>query len=437
MSRELDVWHLTHLSRSLAYAGTESAWYARRWAAERIAPRDLRTAPDLEGFPLTYKRELQDSGEDFRVRSVPATSFRSTSGTTARRLMLYGRREEGVAATRLHEQLRGRSKQPFLHMRLIPAMRRTLESDGGGSNSTLLFTYAAHDNPGKWFDGAEHFVETLWQEYALWGRSVRISAIHVTPPPLLAYVTERMLERGIDPAGSGVQVIAHSGGPVFERHRRIVTEHWRARSTSSYSCTEINGWCEECPTQAGVYHDALTSWLEIVGDDQRAVGHGECGSVLLTSYTPFQEVTPLVRYWTGDVAERLDKSCSCRSARLSFRIVGRTQHCVDLTPLVGTRTFLGPLHVGDAVSGLAAIPQHLYPHFRLERSEGPRGAVIRLLLESSLPESIPARELGTAIRKRLLSARESFAPLKRPGALEVVLHQRGGVEGAYSLYPDR
>ena len=97
----------------------------------------------------------------------------------------------------------------------------------------------------------------------------------------------------------------------------------------TYGCREFMLMASECPAHAGLHTSMENLIVEIVDGNGRPVGPGETGQVAVTDlHNPGM---PLVRYLTGDLAQRLadgDQRCAC--GRGLARIAGLEGRQSDL-----------------------------------------------------------------------------------------------------------
>jgi phenylacetate-CoA ligase len=109
---------------------------------------------------------------------------------------------------------------------------------------------------------------------------------------------------------------------LLDHQRAVIQEVLRCPMFDFYNHNERAGLISTC--DHGRYHiHEEYSWVELVGDDGRPAPSGAAGEVVTT--TLHNDVMPLIRYRTGDLATRGDQaSCECgRPHRTVARINGR------------------------------------------------------------------------------------------------------------------
>ena len=126
------------------------------------------------------------------------------------------------------------------------------------------------------------------------------------------------------------------GGPI----RQMVEEKYGIATGDMYATADVGLIAFECSAKNGM-HIAEGVILEMISyETGKQVVPGEVGEIVIT---PIDEIYPLIRFGTGDLAGLIDEPCPC--GRTSFRI----------TRLLG--------RVGDAVRtrGMFIHPRQLEP----------------------------------------------------------------------------
>jgi phenylacetate-CoA ligase len=123
-------------------------------------------------------------------------------------------------------------------------------------------------------------------------------------------------------------VITTSETLTAER-RRSIEEQFRAPITNRYGLREF-GWfaAQSCPVSPNRFHvNTELVACEILRADGSPAEVGETGRIVLTDLWNYAR--PFIRYDTGDLAARIEGSCSCgRGFPLLGPIEGRMQECL-------------------------------------------------------------------------------------------------------------
>jgi phenylacetate-CoA ligase len=121
-----------------------------------------------------------------------------------------------------------------------------------------------------------------------------------------------------------IEFILAIGETVSAHARETVAARLGARLAGIYSCQEVGVVATECPAAPHYHVVAENAFVEIIGEDGRAVGPGETGRVVLTGL--YNYAMPFIRYAIGDVARWATAPCRCgRSLPVIAEVEGRTR----------------------------------------------------------------------------------------------------------------
>jgi phenylacetate-coenzyme A ligase PaaK-like adenylate-forming protein len=397
----------------------------------------------LNAFPIVKKEHVVQEKDSFMAGNDVATSTRDTSGTTGERLTLYGNDAELRAISAL---VRLRSahlpNETQVMLRVLPPLSRMSDTRRSPATSGIYSLPVTLHGIGtlSWFDSIDYLLERIYTWYSFERSRSRPSMIHITPPPLLGFLSEELHRRGVSLSESPIKDFALTGGTVPPYIRRWVEQEWQARCHSIYSCTEILGDAVECRQRPNVYHVGPSMWAEVVDlVTSEPVNPGEHGMLVLTSYYPFQIVMPMIRYRTGDVVELCKDSCSCGDLGLAFRCIGREGQIVDLSDHAGRRYFLGSAKLETVCDGIPQIPKFPFPRFNLVRQDTNRHSKLCFNVETIRPDTFDIDRVSAAIRERLITECEILSPDTECGQLtiDVSVHGKGTLHNYFKLYPDR
>lgn len=238
--------------------------------------------------------------------------------------------------------------------------------------------------------------------------------------------------------------ISTTGFRLSPHWRAVVEQAWGARTYDNYSLSELPAPALECDA-CGFNHFLPPPMVAELVDPLTfaPVGQGP-GVLVLTTLFPFVQAMPLIRYWTGDLAQR-GPVCAATKTR-GFRVLGRrTQSLITRAGVL-----VAAQHVTDALEPEPLVARHLHPLERLGlvphadcgavKSEvamtrsGPRVRV-ELKFEPSA-HGRTAQALGERIAARLLAASPALRRLERSrrGELEVNLVPPGTLEDRWSKW---
>jgi phenylacetate-CoA ligase len=190
---------------------------------------------------------------------------------------------------------------------------------------------------------------------------------------------------------------------VSEDLKRRVLDTWGIRLTESYGLTEaVTAGAGQCPRSDRLHLSDLTAFAEVLHPETaEPVAPGEPGILVLTTFYPFRQLTPLLRYWTDDlVVQSPDPICVCGAVGTQILdILGRAGHMVT----IGMMNYY-PQTVGDP---LVVIPELVQPPrftLRTEMGEKAQRAILEVEVSRVLPEE-EARQLRERIEESVVLSR--------------------------------
>lgn len=434
-SEYVQAWYTVLLQQTLEFAEQTVPYYRRRAAETGLNAGIFEKISDLQRYPILTRADIVNNYASFFSNAAVPEKASSTSGTTGRRLLIYGNREEDKAAFALRQIiLSGDGNQPDpLTLRIIPGNRRTHISASSTNVKTNTVTVGYTPLQTSWFDHTDHILEVLSDTYYLGGNASRISIIHITPPVILDIITAQMLQRRIDPAIFGITDIAVSGAFMSRQTRHLIENVWKARAHHSYSCSEINGEAITAADDFDSFFVQKTMLCEILDVETRQpVNSGESGMVVLTSLYPFQQVMPLIRYSIGDIAQRCDDASNPFVTKL--KPIGRLSECIRL----GRRRFIGTRDCFHALTAFPEIPQIPYPRFELLCDKQKEESVLRLNIELTLPgyqPSLTEDQVAAQLSKEISSY--NYRTDEMPQTVVCRFLPKNSLSGFPKIIPDR
>ena len=226
-------------------------------------------------------------------------------------------------------------------------------------------------------------------------------------PSFLRLIAEKARETNFDLKNSSVKKALCIGEPVRDRafelnaSGRAIEEAWGAKAYSTYGVTELANSLCECDAGTGGHLHEEQLHIEILDDDGGAVGDGEIGEVVATTFGV--EGMPVIRYRTGDCATLFRGVCNC----------GRSSP--KLGPIVGRK------HQKLKFKGASLFPSTLAAV--LEESEGVESFVVLARKESELSDSIEVLVHGSVSvsgLREVMQARTKIVPQIREATREEI-----------------
>lgn len=401
--KELEALQLERLRLQLARLYQASPFYREKWRGLDLEVRHLE---DLLRFPVVTKAELRAEQQAFpplgRYAAAEESAWREyhpSSGTTG----------YPVGTVWTHRDVEN----------ITRVTARILYGYGLRPGDILLngFSY------GLWVAGLS--VHYAAKELGLFVLPVgagyterhlellarfRPKALTATPSFGL-YLSETLREKGVE---SPLRIGAFGGeaGTENPATRARLEENLVDRAYDFYGLAEMGPtFAGECQVQEGLHFAEDHYLVEVVDPETREpVAEGEVGVLVLTHLT--REATPLVRYYTGDLARITKERCTCGRTHLRAvgGILGRAD---DLVVYRGAKFY--PSQVEEVVRGFPELSNE----YRIEVVEenGVAREVV-VVAELAQPGEVPG--LADALLKRLREAL-GVTPrvrLEGPGVLE-------------------
>lgn len=346
-------------------------YYQSLFRSAGLSPEDIRTVEDLQHIPITTKEELRAAGlHNITARGIDLKSCLSfhTSGSTGKPFTIYLTRGE----------LRTRRLIEF----------RTLLSTGVRPRDVLAVLGPERARPSRLHDRLG-----LYRTEVIPGLlpvDEQIEQLRKLEPTVLwAYPTVlRALLHRVDYRLSELvhpRTLITSAEPFDEVMRERLRADLDMGLFTFYGANEVGRIAWECPAHQGLHVNADHVLLECLEDD-RPVGWGKCGVVVLTALNAL--AMPFIRYQLGDICMLLKNGCSCGS---SYPLISPPRGREDDMIQLPSGKLLSPRGLQFILKSFKGIDQ-----FRLIQ-ESPEHLVLQLVS----PKGFTAASLAQ-LRARLL-----------------------------------
>jgi phenylacetate-CoA ligase len=414
--------------RIVAHAAATVPYYRELFARERIDPRAIATAHDLERLPLLDRDRLRSDPRAFLSesgRARGALALRS-SGTTGTPLEIHHDPHSVLANIAFGE----RERAPVI--RLAGGSFRPRELHVGYETSNFRKILAFHET------------------HTLLPRPRRTQVSMLAPLDAIVAEIDRLRPDVLTAYGSFVdllfrvvaarevamhlpKVVMYVGETLAVERQREIESRFGVHVMSRYCAVEAFKIGFYCEARTGFHlHEDLTH-VRLVRRDGTAAAPGEPGEVVLSNLV--NEATVLLNAPMGDVAVLSEEPCPCgRSFRLLSRVEGRVE---DPLPLA-TGEVLHPRAVWAALKDDPDVLQYRLVQHELRRfeldlvtrdercfaavSERARRALVPLLGEDTHLEVVHDPALGREERARTGKFRAVRSLVGSPAAREKGLH---------------
>jgi phenylacetate-CoA ligase len=318
---DLEAFQSGALRRLVLHAYQNVPYYRRLFDQTGIDPRQIGSARDLMGLPITTKQDLRSQVlSDVISRHADPTRLikLETSGSSGEPLVLY---RTWLEQRLLHGFLLRANRYFGLRVRdrmaAIGIVKEPQRSDRKALGNMLRRAGIYRNERISAALEAEEILARI--------REIKPDVVTAYPSRLsdVAALLEEADRRVIRPR------FLMAGAEVLTRHHRErVTEGFRAPVFDVYSCVEfhVTGW--ECRGTGEMHTSDDSVIVEVVRDDQ-PVSPGEQGEVVGTALHSY--AMPLIRYRLGDLVIRGSDGCSCGEPYSTIRqLMGRIAAYVKL-----------------------------------------------------------------------------------------------------------
>lgn len=294
---EVHALSVRKLSGTLAHAVERVPWYRDRIGRLDTSERGLEQR--IQELPFLTKADLQENADALRAEGRYRVTRKITGGSTGQAVTVH--KDRTATAAEMAASWLGYG---WFGIRMGDKGVR-FWGQPTTSRRRLRFRAADLAMNRKRFSAFAFSTDDL-ERY--WAECVRFR-----PDYFYGYVS--MLEQfarfvqssGKDPGRLGLKAVVTTSEVLSDPQRDLISDTFGVRVQNEYGCGEVGPIAYEC--ERGTLHIMSPNvYVEIVGEDGRAVEPGETGAVVVTDLN--NRAMPLVRYRVGDWAVR-GRDCAC------------------------------------------------------------------------------------------------------------------------------
>ena len=334
--------------RIVRHAARNVPYYRDMFSREKIDPREINTASDLEKLPILDKRFVRENPRLFlstNRQSSEAIRF-LTSGTTGAPAEIFHDRHSLLANIPYGE----RERDPLIR---ICGSFRPKELYIGYENSTFKTVMDFYS------ENALMPIRPQRTLLSIRDPIERIAAAtnELQPDILVGYggwmnlFFKTVARQGLEL--HPLQMALYMGESLPPGARNFIESHFKIPVLSRYNAVEafkIGFFCEQ---QSGFHIHEDLCHLRIVDPEGRRAPPGIQGSILISNLVNTASV--LLNYPIGDTASFVDATCSCgRSFRIITELEGRIEDILTLSNGI----FVHPRSVWQVFKGDPEILQY-------------------------------------------------------------------------------
>jgi phenylacetate-CoA ligase len=388
--KKLEALQLRRLKLQLKRCYRTSEFYKDKFKETGFKPDDVRSLNDIVHFPFVTKSELRDEQLAFPPFGRHTVASRETwaelhpsSGTT------------GAPVNNLWS---------FTDVRNISQWTaRTMWTFGVRPGDIIQngFSY------GLWVAGmSTHYAArelgclVIPIGAAMTERQIDYlitpgSTVLLCTPSYALHIAERLKQRGVSPEDIPLRIgcFGGEGGAEVLATREKIEKGLGIEAFDYYGLAEIGPTiASECPQKAGIHWVEDHLLIEIIHPEtKKPCDAGEIGVLVITHLT--KEATPMIRYWTNDLATLDKRKCKCgrTHARSVGGILGRAD---DMIIYKGAKFY--PVQVEKVVRSLSELSDE----FCIELTTDPGldmdicTVVVECLKEEDIPRMKPLLRNG-------------------------------------------
>ena len=320
--------------------------------------------PELNNWPVIRRGQVSEHLNDMLADDVTFGAICHTSGCTGPALSVYKSAEELSFIWDYQIQLQApvRNKLPSLPLVLsipnfyhgtpirVPSIGKVFV---GGVTDDLLIN---------------DIITLLRQRFHIEGHDDHFSIITCLVHQML-FLTNYLLEQGIDPNEFNIKSINIIGGYLTNRGREYLHNAWGAMIFDRFSLTESAGGATRCHS-CGYFHLDPHVIGEILDVDSDVPATNGVGRLVLTELYPFVQMQPFIRYDTGDLVRPIESDCH---SALTFEFAGKSKNCISWSPSGKTEWLIlsvDLLELIDAIPDFRRVEQFLSVHSAEDPSVG-------------------------------------------------------------------
>lgn len=291
-------------------------FYAKLWKHLDLGALIVAGPKSLTSLPTISKEDIWQAGEEARTPSISPRHHVLTGGTTGVPMRIM-RSEEEIQ---------------FLHNFFIPEklekrMKRGLVFTAPYHGTQVPIQTHVHSHKINIYDAHsfDYALDVLLAEHIDTSVETRCSFIAGQERVLHAF-SLFLQDRKVDPSTFALEFACSQGFHVSPTSRQRIETSLNCILIDRYSMSEVFG---------GASQEVLSDWykpdphviFEIVHPRTAAPLQSGVGELVVTALYPFQQLQPMVRYRTGDLADAPDGAYSAMGLK-HFRPLGRCKFSI-------------------------------------------------------------------------------------------------------------
>jgi len=389
----------------------------------------------LHALPLLRREDILNNHSEFLCDAGPPASVQYTTGTTGTFLPLYRNQaelafiEQFYTANLQSRNIAADTKRP-LHLSLSSAYHGAPTPIPSAS---YVLSAGVYDRT-----QANQAVNLLKNTFSFEGVEKRVSGI-VGGDLAIKALTAFLMDEGIDPSEFAVRNLVFTGGYTSTKTKNNLAKIWKATVVDRYSLSEVFGGATQ-PTPGAPFSFDIEVIPEVIDPFSLKPVSSGVGVLVLTSLYPFSQMMPVIRYYTGDLVEKVPGKED--GEEFVVHLLGRERRSIIESHSHGTKPLVlaGNLHETlEALPDVAASPRYRglasdlamefagKLHYKIENETQKNGQTNAINITIGLryaPWIYPERtaSIATQIRRQLYQASDTLAKRVKEGSLSLNLN---------------
>jgi phenylacetate-CoA ligase len=397
MSRkELEALQFERLKWQINRCYESSPFYREKWEKAGFKPKYLNSLADVRNIPVVTKDELRDEQAKYppfgRYVLAPRSEWRElhpSSGTTGNPVnTIWSERDVNSITEVTARMMWGFGVRP-------------------GDIIQNGFSY------GLWVAGmSAHYAARKLGCFVipvgaqLSKRQIEYfknpgSDVLLCTPSFALHIAEKMSEEGISPNEIPLRIGAFGGegGTENPSTRSRLEAGLGIDAYDFYGLAEIGPtFAAECTEKAGLHWAEDHYLIEIINPETMdPCVEGEIGVLVISHLT--REATPMVRYWTNDLAKMVVEPCRCgrTHARSPGGILGRAD---DLVVYKGAKFY--PSQVEKVIRGFDCLSNEFRIELTYDEKRGVDVCTVIVEKVTEIDENVFIPQLKKALKEELM-----------------------------------
>jgi phenylacetate-coenzyme A ligase PaaK-like adenylate-forming protein len=268
----------------------------------------------LQDLPLIFRHDVEGAQDDICSQAVDYAFSSYTSGTTSDNPLILSRsKQEQDFVREFHTHILGES---------TGKIRLALTLAGMSHGHVFqLPTRGAYTFPLSLSSESrlKQAVKLLSRSWRIQGEDRFISCLS-GPVVNISKLTAYCLHRGVKEVNAHIDTIQTSGDFLSDYHAKWLGDYRNCQISNAFSMSELFLTAPRCK-HCGLFHFNRFGIIEVLETHSNKRINTGRGRLFVTGLYPFTQMTPLIRYSTGDLVET--KETGCPHGKTGYRFLGR------------------------------------------------------------------------------------------------------------------